>query len=123
VSRVPAYCPDKADHPAHDYRPDWVRHEGWRCPGVDRERDARYAAETKALTDRPTITIDAQAAATLVHRFDGGLAEVVAPLMSCGELDALTGLLTELGAEPNLTEYWRDRHEAEGACDDCADLT
>jgi hypothetical protein len=74
------------------------------------------------MSERPTVAIDAQTAATLIHHFDGGLAEVIAPRMACEELKALTDLLAELGVEPNLVDYWTGVHESEGTCDGCADL-
>lgn len=83
--------------------------------------DAGRAALTEAAPPRPTVTVDAETAARVVHHFAGGLAEVIAPRMACVELKALLALLAELGTAPNLLDYWAHQHEAEGTCDDCAD--
>jgi hypothetical protein len=73
--------------------------------------------------ERPAgqVTIDAQTAALGRAALGASAAEVLASHLTCAEVQALADLLTALGAEQHLAEYWLSLHELRGGCDSCAD--
>jgi hypothetical protein len=56
--RVPSQCPNNEPHAAHDFKPDWVQHEGWHCYGSSITPTGKHVGWAGG-TDTPGDAMDA----------------------------------------------------------------